>query len=136
MRYIKKTWHFFFQHEAMRYALSGSIAASIDFLVFTILVRSLHIYYIYANIAAFLIAVSINYKLNRRWTFKNESKRVLTQFLSFAAIGAVGLTINTGLLYIFIEFGSILDLFAKLMATVIVFTWNYLMNKHMTFKRI
>ncbi len=125
-----------FRIQFIRYCVSGSVATAVDFGLFLALTRLAGVYYVAANIVSFLCAVVVNYALNRKWTFKSTSKRVMRQFFSFGLIALGGVAINTTLLYVFVSRFQIWDIAAKALATVIVLFWNYFLNRHITFKRV
>ena len=132
----KKIIDYLFQHEFLRYCVSGGTAFIVDFSIFLLATRVFGVYYIYGNIIAFVIAAGVNYSINRMWTFKSASERIVGQFISFCIIGSVGLIMNTGILYLIVEYAQAYDVVAKITANAIVLIWNYSMNKHVTFKRI
>ena len=53
-----------------KYCIVGAIGASIDFSIYTILVKYFLIYYIYANIFSITIALIVVYWLQKNWTFQ------------------------------------------------------------------
>ena len=125
-----------FQFQFIRYCVSGTIATVVDFGLFLVFTRLAGVYYVTANVVSFLCAVVVNYAINRKWTFKSTSKRVMRQFFSFGLIALGGVVINTTFLYVFVSQLQIWDIAAKALATAIVLFWNYFLNRHVTFKRI
>lgn len=117
-----------------KFGLVGFSGLAIDFAITYLLKDSLHVNRYLANTAGFCAAVSNNYLLNRSWTFKNDDKNLLKQFVKFVLIALVGLGLNTlfilGLSQLHIPF-----YLAKFMAIVVVFFWNFAANAAITFRQ-
>lgn len=101
------------------------------------------LYLIPMNATSFLVAVTNSYYWNKFWTFKRGMKMVKKEFLSFVVISAIGLGINTGVVFlgttIFLPLanlsaGAWLNL-VKIFATLIVMFWNFLGYKFIVFKK-
>lgn len=132
----KRLWIFFFQHQFFRYCFAGVTGAIVDFSLFFILTRFFEWHIVPANVLSFLTSAVVNYTINRLWTFKSTSNRVVHQFLFFIIVAGIGVVINTSILYFLVSHFSMFDILAKAVAVVIVMFWNYVINKHVTFKRI
>ena len=100
----------------------------------------LGLYYITASVLAIEIAILNNFFLNDYWTFdlKDEvnsfTQSRLKRFFSFQCVSIIGLIINIGILYILTDFFGIYYLVSNLIGILIVFFWNYLVNRHITWK--
>lgn len=98
------------------------------------------LYYIISSLVAIEISILSNFFLNDYWTFKLKDKadeytqNRFKRFFSFQCISIVGLIINIGILYFLTDFFGIYYLVSNLIGIVIVFFWNYLMNRHVTWK--
>ena len=76
----------------------------------------------------------MNYIISTFWIFKESKvKNKLVEFISFAAIGVVGLLITIGITKLFeIWLGDTTSLFqiiAKLVSTAVSFLWNFFARK-------
>jgi dolichol-phosphate mannosyltransferase len=98
------------------------------------------LYYVISSIVAIEISILSNFLLNDCWTFKLKEKsdtyiqNRLQRFFSFQCISVVGLIINIGILYFLTDFFGIYYLVSNLIGIIIVFFWNYLINRHVTWK--
>lgn len=117
--------------------LSG-VLVNISFLyLFT---EYMGLYYIISSIVAIEISILSNFLLNDCWTFKlkdeadSYTQNRFKRFFSFQCISIVGLIINIGILYFLTDFFGIYYLISNLIGIVIVFFWNYLINRHVTWK--
>ena len=124
------------RYQFIRYCVSGSTAALVDISTFYVLTQFTSIYFVAANVISFVLAASVNYTINRLWTFKSTSANVAGQFITFCTIGSIGLLINTGVLFALVTFASMTEIVAKVLVTGVVLFWNYFMNKHITFKKV
>ena len=117
------------------YFFVGGAAALVEWSVFSLLEYLLDLPYLLATVLAFLVSTTVNWILGRTFTFKNSSyqkKKTKEAFLVFAA-SAVGLGLNLLLMVLFVDvFGmntNFLKTVAKVLATGLVFIWNYLSRK-------
>ncbi len=100
-------------------------------------------YLIPINTFSFLVAATNSYYWNKFWTFKMGVKMVKKEFLSFVLISAIGLGINTGIVFLGTTFISPLGDFSagawlnivKISAILIVMFWNFLGYKFIVFKK-
>ena len=126
---IKKT-------QIVSYFCVGGCAAIVEWLVFAVLTNILKINYLTATIMAFIISTAVNWALGRILTFRNSSAyngKALLEGILIYAVSGVGLGFNLGLMYCFVTLlkmnTSIKKVLAKIIATGIVFLWNYFSRK-------
>ena len=115
------------------YAFIGATGVIIDFLIFTVLVEVIGLYYVISNVISVSVGLVNNYILNRRFNFKVYDKPVY-RFFSFYLIGFVGIAISTLLIHIFTEILVIPILISKIISVAIVVILQYIANKLITFK--
>ena len=88
-----------------------------------------------ANTIGFVAAATLNFFLNRIWTFNNSDPQVTVQFLKFFIISLVGLGINTLILYTLTKKYNMNFYLSKLFAIGIVVLWNFILNFLFTFSK-
>lgn len=86
-----------------------------------------------ANAIGFLSAASSNYLLNRIWTFQSQSPEIAVEYTKFIGIAAIGLLINTLILWFLVSKFKWNFYFSKLIAIAFVTIWNFTMNFLFTF---
>lgn len=113
----------------------GGTAAIVEWVSFTVFVSLIGVPYLPATIFAFLLATTANWILGRMFTFKESTykeKRIKEAVLVFF-VSAIGLGFNMLLMYLFVDVigmsTNIQQTIAKVIATGIVFIWNYLSRK-------
>jgi dolichol-phosphate mannosyltransferase len=98
------------------------------------------LYYLTASVIAIEISILTNFILNDFWTFKLKdeidsfTQNRFQRFFSFQCVSIIGLMINIGILYVLTDFFRIYYLISNLIGILIVFFWNYLINRHITWK--
>jgi len=138
---IKLIWHIVWQRIVLRFrqflkfCLVGTLGAIIDIGGLYVLVEFAGVHYLAGAAISFTLAVINNYFLNKYWTFQNKSKNHAKQFTCFLLVSIGGLLINLGIMYLLVEVFLAWYLLAKIMASIIVLFWNFLMNKHVTFRQ-
>ena len=122
--------------QLIRYAFSGGIAFCVDFGVLWFLTDICHFHYLVGAFFGYSIGLIITYLLSIKWVF-NERKleNAKVEFLIFTVIGLCGLLLTQGCMYVFTEFwlGTDYYLYSKLITTVIVSLFNFLMKKILLF---
>ena len=87
-----------------------------------------------ANALSFIAGLVVNYIISTFWIFKTSKvENKLVEFISFAAIGVVGLLITIGITILFEKWlGDTTHLFqiiAKIVSTAVSFLWNFFARK-------
>ena len=119
-----------------RYLFVGGLATVVDWGISYLLFRyAFHEHYaVAANSISFVAGLIVNYVISTFWIFKNSRvDNKLVEFISFAAIGVVGLLITIGITKLFeIWLGDTTSLFqiiAKIVSTAVSFLWNFFARK-------
>lgn len=110
----------------------GVIATSVQYLVLIASVQGLHADPVVASTVGFVIAATVNYILNRRYTF-GSSKPHLEAAPKFFIVAAVGLWLNGALLAAGMAIVGLHYIAAQVIATGCVLLWNYSINAVWTF---
>lgn len=90
------------------------------------------------NGVSFIAGLVVNYFLSTFWIFKSSRmQNKFFEFLSFAAIGVVGLLITFGVTYVFeitlSDVTSLYQIIGKVVSTAISFLWNFFARKYLVF---
>ena len=124
----------------LSYFCVGGVAALVEWSVFSLLEYMLDLPYLLATFLAFLVSTTVNWILGRTFTFKNSDfqKKKTKEALLVFAVSAVGLVFNLMLMVLFVDIvgmnSNFLKTVAKILATGIVFIWNYLSRKLWIYK--
>lgn len=123
------------------YFFVGGLAAIIEWIMFALFANLIGINYIFATCLAFIFSTATNWGLGRIWTFKDNQSYVnqkVKEAVLIFSVSVVGLLFNIGLMYLFVSVLKLdtaaLKTLSKIMATGIVFFWNFLIRKTVIYK--
>lgn len=122
--------------QMVKFGIVGFSTLLIDFSIYIALTRGLPFFrshYLLANAIAVVADMAWNFTWNQRWTFRLLGFGGLPQYISYFAIAFTGFVGNQFLLWFFVSRLSWYDLFAKGGAIVIIFFWNFFMQRAFTF---
>jgi putative flippase GtrA len=128
VNYIKNNWH-----QVWRYLIVGFVSAVIDFTILYLLTDKVGFHYLWSATISFIVAASLNYYLNKTWTFK-VGGALAKQAGIFLLIASNGVLLNNLIMYLLVEHGHLWYIYAKIIAVAFVTTINFLGNKYFTFR--
>jgi putative flippase GtrA len=116
--------------QASKYFIVGGSCAIIDFALLYYLTTAADLNYLVSSMISFMTGAIVNYFLCVAWIFKTRviSNRYF-EFLLYMVITAVGLVINTGLVWYFTEKAGLYFMLSKIFATAITLVWNFTVRK-------
>jgi putative flippase GtrA len=113
-----------------RYLFVAGAAFSVDFLGLILLKEAANINYLVAATISFCFGVIINFYLSIKWIFLTPKlTRRHHEFAAVLAIAGFGLAINDFILWLLTSHFGIYYIYSKLLATAIVFFWNFYIRK-------
>ncbi len=131
----------------LKYALVGVTGTVLDVGLFALLIITTPLGdsisgRIVAATISFILAVVNNYTWNRRWTFADKKSNVRQQFSKFFLVSCGGWFLNVAFLTLFtwvliemFAFGDVSgSTLAKILASGVVLSYNFVANKIWTFK--
>jgi putative flippase GtrA len=120
--------------KAASFALIGVLNTAMDFSVFWAAATFLRWPLVFANVMAWLIAVTFSYAMNSFITFGPESGRILRwrDYASFAASGVAGMVTSTATLLALSYFIPVL--MAKLASILVSFVVNFSLSHFVVFR--
>ncbi|MDB5176685.1 MAG: sugar translocase [Candidatus Saccharibacteria bacterium] len=132
--------------EKIRFILVGGLNTTVDFIILLILASLFSVPVSIANIISTSVALLVSYALNKKVVFGNTDTNNRRQFMLFVAITLFGLwvlqtiiiafvsTVLSGWLAVVSTSALVLTI-AKLLATCISLTWNYLWYSKVVFSQ-
>ncbi len=119
----------------LRYLISGGTAAATNLLIFSALVYSAHMYYLYASILAFVMSIAVSFTLQKFWTFRDMPLHdVHSQFARYIIVIVFNLILNTILVYILVETTRVWYVVAQGIATIVIAIVGYFAYRHFVFR--
>ncbi len=116
------------------YVQVGGSTFLLDLLLLYIFTDIFLVNYLVATAVAFVIAVSINYIISRRYVFKGTLRQLHTGYVVFGGIALSGLMLVVVLMAIIVEKFHVDFIVARVIVACVVGMWNYLMNLYVNFK--
>ena len=117
-----------------KFCTVGATGYIVNLAVFALLVHEAGVYYLFAAVCSFLVAVTNNYLWNRLWTFRDQRGHVAHQGLRFLVVSTIALGANLLFLSILVTLG-LPKVAAQAIAIVLVTPWNFVANKLWSFRR-
>lgn len=118
----------------LRYSFVGVSTFALDLALLFLFVDVFSVQMVFAAGVAFLIAVSANYFLSRRYVFKGTLRDIKSGYSNFVFIALIGLLIVTLGMYFMVTFLSWNYLSARIVVAFVTGFWNYIMNLYVNFK--
>jgi dolichyl-phosphate beta-glucosyltransferase len=118
----------------IKYCVVGCLVTGVDFAIFVLCFYQLRFGSVPAKLVAFTGAVTVSYLLNRTWTFRSRNRKVVQQVSKFLTISVVGAGLSSLGIYLQIDILAVHPLVANGITSMLVLSWNFLANKHWTFK--
>jgi len=122
----------------VRFGLVGLSGIFVNMGLLYALTEIAGIYYLVSAAIAIELSIVNNFIWNDVWTFKSSRdlrfERKVQRFASFQAVSVGGLAINMVVLYLLAEIAGVYYLVANLVGIFVAFAWNYMVNRHFTWK--
>jgi putative flippase GtrA len=118
--------------QPVRYILAGGTGFAAGILFLTLFVEVLHIWYLTASLATFVIATFVSYWMQKNVTFQNRTEALLgRQMLYFYALAILNAGFNSLLLYTFVERFAIFYLFAQFYASATIALYSFFVYRYL-----
>jgi dolichol-phosphate mannosyltransferase len=119
----------------VKFALVGLLGTLINLAVLYSLTEMLGVYYIISAVAAFTVAATSNFFLNKVFTFGERLRhRAAGKYVRFLAVSVLGLSVNLAFLFLLTEFFRVYYLLSQVISIALALAVNFLGNKKWTFK--
>jgi putative flippase GtrA len=113
----------------------GAVASAIDLSLFSLFAGVLGYNYLAVGCVTFILATAANYALSVRYVFESGARFVRRhEILLVFVVSAIGLAFNQLILYAGVEFARLNVIVSKVLATAVVFGWNYLARANFVFR--
>lgn len=121
--------------QVVRYLVSGGVAFAVDTALLYLLTDYAGLHYLISASISFMVGLVITYLFSILWVFDNRSiKNRYAEFIVFLAIGAVGLLLTNGFMWLFTDKLGLYYILSKIVTTILVFVWNFIAKKLLLFR--
>lgn len=121
--------------ELVRFGVVGASGYVVNLGVFALAVHGAGLGYAPAAVLAFLVAVTNNFALNRRWTFRVRHGRPHFQAARFLVVSVATFLVTLGVLTVLVEVARLAEVPAQAIAIVCGLPLNFLGQKLWSFAR-
>ena len=116
-----------------KFAICGIAGVITNFFVSALLKEIFKINKYIANSLGIIFALTLNFFLNRSWTFNAANKLVIDQSFKFILVILFSIILNNFIVYLATEKLNLNFYYSKIIAVSIVFIWNFSMHMNYTF---
>lgn len=103
----------------------GGTAAIVEWGSYSIFIYLVDVNYLFAVVLSFILSTAVNYYLSVRFVFKGSKFKFHSEAMLIYLVSGLGLVGNILLMKLFVGNLVINPIVSKIMATGIVFFWNY-----------
>jgi putative flippase GtrA len=121
--------------QLLRFGAVGASGYAVNLGVFALAVHGAGLGYAPAAVVAFLVAVTNNFALNRRWTFRVQHGRAHFQAARFLAVSVAAFLVTLGILTLLVEVAGLAEVPAQAISIVCGLPLNFLGQKLWSFAR-
>jgi dolichol-phosphate mannosyltransferase len=124
-----------FAKHAFQYYLVGASGVFVNLGILFALKEYVGLWYLLSSAIAIYASITTNFILNKTWTFKDSMaiQRTLFMYGKFIVISFVGMIIQLGFTFTFVDMFSMYYLLAALISILIASGVNFVLNRHITF---
>lgn len=119
-----------------RYFLSGGLAFVVDAGTLWLLTVKFGVYYQIGVAVGYLLGLIITYLMATLWIFdEHRTDNKIVEFMIFAAIGAVGMALTQGIMWLMVDVAGMNVMIGKIFTTGVVTIFNFFAKKIILFTR-
>lgn len=124
-----------FAKHAFKYYLVGASGILVNLGILFVLTEYVGVWYLLSSGIAIYVSITSNFLLNKAWTFRDTviKQRGFLMYGKFIGVSLIGMGIQLGFNYIFVEKLSVYYLLAALISIVIASSVNFVLNRRLTF---
>ena len=124
-----------FAKHAFKYYLVGASGVFVNLGILFVLTEFVGLWYLLSSSIAIYVSITTNFLLNKTWTFRDTviEQPSFLMYGKFIGVSLVGMGIQLGFNYIFVEKLSVYYLLAALMSILIASSVNFVLNRRLTF---
>lgn len=120
--------------EFLLYFVVGGIATVTEWVLFFVMDKC-HIHYTIATAVAYILSTFVNWLAGRLLVFKENHGSFIKEILSIYVASIVGLLLNLIIMWLAIDMIHMNEMFSKILATAIVFFYNFFVRKLLIYKK-
>lgn len=116
--------------QMIKYGFVGGAAFIVDYGLLILLTECFDLHYLLSSSLAFCASIFVSYFGSIGWVFDNpDTGSKVRDIAVFFIIGLIGLGLTNAILWTLTELAGLHYLMSKIVATIIVFFWNFFARK-------
>ena len=119
----------------IKYIISGCTGALVNLSTLFILTEFAHVYYLLSAVIAFFVSLTVGFNLQKKWTFRDDNKKVFKQVALYFTITGANLFINMSLLYFLVEKLDVWYMLAQVIIYGSLSIFSFILYKFLVFKK-
>lgn len=120
--------------EFFKFISVGLIGTFVNIIILYSLTEYYNVYYLYSAFISFVVAVTVNFILNKIWTFNEKiSYKIFQKYIKFFSVSLVALSVNMLFLILLTEVFGIYYIYSQVLAIGVSLIINFIGNKIWTF---
>lgn len=121
--------------DLLLYLVVGIIATLTEWILFWALDGLLALHYVPATVIAYLLSTLANWGAGRLLVFRESSLPLWKELLQIYLAAAAGLGMNLAVMFVCVDLLCMGEMLSKILATGIVFLFNFLIRKLYIYKK-
>lgn len=117
-----------------KYTAIGGTTFLFDLLLIWTMVEAFDLSYPLATALGFIVAVTLNYFISRRFVFRGTAREIHHGYFYFIGLACLGAFVVTGAVSLLVTFFALHYLMARVLVACVMGSANYLLNLHFNFK--
>ena len=124
-----------FARHAFKYYLVGASGVLVNLGILYALTEFAGLWYLLSSSIAIYVSITTNFVLNKVWTFRDITIKqgAFLMYGKFVSVSLIGMLIQLGFNYIFVEELKLYYLLAALISIIIASSTNFVLNRRWTF---
>lgn len=118
----------------LKFFFIGGFFALLDLIILYVLTDLFGFFYLYSAVLGFIVVTSFAFIVHKKFTFQCKREDRLRQYIFFFLVNLVGLSLYSAILYVGVEYLEVFYLSVAVFDKLLVFVWNFLANKYITFR--
>lgn len=117
------------------YLIVGGLATLVEWAAFYVLNSIFSVHYMIATALAFVLSTFVNWAFGRLILFREKTDQsTFFELVKIYAVSIIGLLLNLLIMFIAVEKIGLNEMISKIIATCLVFIWNFLIRKLVIYK--
>jgi len=122
--------------EFVKFTCVGLIGTLVNIFILYLLTDHYNVYFMLSAVVAFGVAVTINYILNKIWTFsENFNFNLINKYFNYIIVSLIALIVNLFFLYLLTKYFKIYYILSQIISIGLSLIINFIGNKIWTFRK-